>query len=362
MTHAFDGQVRLWDLTGASAGELQSVDTGSVFGMRSAFASDSVGAVHGWDSYVGVPTAYAFDPATGALLGGGRAIPGRSFPWLGALGDLGVVFGETRDSDGMDQIVVWDGRTGEEAVLLDCAVDVDGCVDGMLDHRGMFSSVDGSEFGLLTSDRVFLAWDSAGRVLSPVPLDYEGGGQTEMLMSFTSNWILVRNDWSYYNVFDRQGRLISEFETFDHGWLRFDRTGEFAVGWGFSPGPVSVIDASDWSVRAFTGDLGGGLVRDATFSPSGDLVSLGIQGGPQRIMTFPDGDLVARIPLSSVVSSYWIDDEHVAVVTADGLWTVVTLDLDELRSLARGQLHRDFTADECNTYRIDSCAVGSGNE
>ena len=123
-----------------------------------------------------------------------------------------------------------------------------------------------------------------------------------------------------------------------------------------------MIDASDWSVRAFTGDLGGGLVRDATFSPSGDLVSLGIQGGPQRIMTFPDGDLVARIPLSSVVSSYWIDDEHVAVVTADGLWTVVTLDLDELRSLARGQLHRDFTADECNTYRIDSCAVGSGNE
>ena len=57
-----------------------------------------------------------------------------------------------------------------------------------------------------------------------------------------------------------------------------------------------------------------------------------------------------------------MDEAHIAVGTGEGLWTVVTLDIDELREIAEGLVLRDFTHDECRTYRISSCAVDNGGE
>jgi hypothetical protein len=225
----------------------------------------------------------------------------------------------------------------------------------VIDWNSRLSSIDGSEFGMLTTEHVFLAWDHNGAPLDPVTLDYDMEGPVEMFQSFSAEWIVVRYDWGAYAVFDRDGEKLREVQMFDHIWHRFDRAGRYALGWAFGT-DTSLLDTTDWSVQPFTEDLGEGLVRDAGFSPSADLVALGIQGGPMRVFTVPDGELVARIPIDNVVSIHWVDDLHIAVGTRDGLWTVVTLDIDELQDLAGAQLVRDFSPDECRTYRIESCA------
>ena len=347
-----DGQLRLWDLSGGAMGELASANTGTAFSMRGAWASEVVGAVVGSDAKTEQRVVHAFDPADGSLLGS-RHIDANRWPWIGVLGKR-VVLAELGPT-GDERLVWWDPVTGDEATLVDCVSEPDWCTDGSLDHVGMWSSGDGSEFGYLSTDRTFRSWSADGSE-GPV-LDLAGGDSapTEMLMSLSDGWVVVRQDWNLYEVFDRDGAMVEQIEVLDHPWLRFDRTGTFGMGWGFGDS-VSLIDTSDWSVRLLTDDIGEGLVRGGSFSPSAQRLAVGIQGGPMRVFSVPDGELVARIPIDSVVSSYWIDEDHIAVATREGLWTVVTLDLEELRWIARDQLHRELTADECRTYRIESCS------
>ena len=50
------------------------------------------------------------------------------------------------------------------------------------------------------------------------------------------------------------------------------------------------------------------------------------------------------------------DEDHIAVGTGQtGMWTVLTLDINEALARAAGQLTRGFTDEECRVYRIDPC-------
>ena len=51
----------------------------------------------------------------------------------------------------------------------------------------------------------------------------------------------------------------------------------------------------------------------------------------------------------------WLDEAHIVIGASTGLLTTITLDLDELKGLAASRLTRGFTAEECETYRIDPC-------
>ncbi|UCG40478.1 MAG: protein kinase [Acidimicrobiia bacterium] len=352
-----DGLLQVWDLS-AAPGELLSSETGGSFAMWNARSSGTYGAAS-----VMTPEgveAYSFDVGTGAL-GPSRRLAGSAFPWIGVLGELGLVLSETRETNATQVLFTWNPSTGDERILLDCAEDQPGCSGGQIAHVGMISSVDGSEFGLLTTENVFLTWDADGVPRAPVPLDYGDPGINQLFLSFTDEWVVVRNNWSDHKVFDREGNLIEEFDLLgQHPWHLFDASGRYALGWGFDL-TTSLLDATDWSVQPFTEDLGEGSVRGAGFSPSSELVALGIQGGPMRVYTVPDGELIARVPLDSAHAIFWVDEAHVAVGTGEGLWTVVTLDIDELREIAEGMVLRDFTPDECRTYRIGSCATGSSD-
>ena len=68
------------------------------------------------------------------------------------------------------------------------------------------------------------------------------------------------------------------------------------------------------------------------------------------------GSEVERIPLGDDSGDgYWIDDDSIAIGTFGGLWTNIDIGLDNLLDLARSQLLRSFTPDECALYRIDPC-------
>ena len=263
---------------------------------------------------------------------------------------------ETREVDGAQVIFAWDPSSGAERILLDCAQDQPGCEGGRIAHGGMISSIDGSEFGLVTLDNVFLTWNADGVPQEPIQLEYGEPGVNQLFQSFNEEWIIFRNDFADLKVFDRGGSLIQELEVAP--WHLFDRMGRYALGWGFG-GETSLLDASDWSVEPFTEDLGGGSIRGAGFSPSSKLVAVGIQGGPMRVFTVAEGQLIARIPVHSVTSVFWVDETHIAVGTDEGLWTVVTLDVDELITIAQAMVLRDFTPEECRTYLVESCSAGS---
>lgn len=66
------------------------------------------------------------------------------------------------------------------------------------------------------------------------------------------------------------------------------------------------------------------------------------------------------IPLPSVSDIHWFDADTVLVGGSglggtEGMWARVPLKISDLISHARDSLTSGFSAEECDTYRIDPC-------
>lgn len=131
------------------------------------------------------------------------------------------------------------------------------------------------------------------------------------------------------------------------------------TGSGFNK-TLSVISTEDWTWELLTVDLGDGTARGVALSPTGDRVAVGVMDGFVRVFEVKTGTLLDIIPLGKAAALHWLDDSRIAAGTRDGLWTVLTLSLDDLQQLAREQLAREFTPNECALYRIDSCPTPGG--
>jgi WD40 repeat protein len=97
-----------------------------------------------------------------------------------------------------------------------------------------------------------------------------------------------------------------------------------------------------------------GFARGLASSPSGDRVAVGSTDGAVRIFSI-DGELLHLIPLPNPSDAYWLDDLHLVVGTANGPWTTITLDPNELADVARERLRRSFTSTECEFFDVDPC-------
>jgi WD40 repeat protein len=115
---------------------------------------------------------------------------------------------------------------------------------------------------------------------------------------------------------------------------------------------LTVYDTASWEVVT---SLTPGPSRGVAFSPDGSKLLTAQTDGYVRIWDTRAGTELFRIPLPGASDGYWLDETHIVIGAATGLWTTITLDLEELKDLAVSRLTRGFTAEECETYRIDPC-------
>ena len=114
---------------------------------------------------------------------------------------------------------------------------------------------------------------------------------------------------------------------------------------------VWLLDLDDLTVRQVT-EAASGQVRGLASSPTGDRIAVASTDGHLRIWS-DDGELLHVVPLVNPSDAWWLDDEHLVVGTANGPWTVITLNAAELTEIARGRIFRDFTVAECDFYDLD---------
>jgi hypothetical protein len=135
---------------------------------------------------------------------------------------------------------------------------------------------------------------------------------------------------------------------------QFTTTGSVAAV-GIADGAVTIVDLVSWEERVL--DLGFGRIRGLAFGPDDNYLAVGDESD-LHIVDLRQNVLLQSIPIPFVSDVYWINDKTIALGTREGLWGTVSLDTTDLVEASRASLRRTLTAQECLTYRIDSCPTG----
>ena len=391
VTGAGDGSARVWELPDGRPREvltLGALDTvGGIVGV--AFSPDGqriltgdflVGAAIIWDigitgdaEWANIPTApdairaVAFTPDGRRLVAPGvdaavtmwdarsgariRDFDPGSEPalLLGMSGD-GTRIGAAM-ADGT--IRVWDAATGQrswsmkpDAPINDLAVGDDPYLVATADMAGVARVYDGSgqEVRVLqeSSPRVALsvALSPDGRRLAvtTVPVGREIAGEVPI------------------RIWDVKDQRIVQSLTGDQGGMAFDRSGDRLVTQ--RAGVARIWDVDEAMVTATLAGHTGGIPA-AAFSSDGSRVATTSLDGTVRLWDTASGRQILVLPGHQVTATsvaFSPDGSLVASAGADGLARVWSLRLDDLITMARNELTRDLTTEECRQYlHVDSC-------
>ena len=120
---------------------------------------------------------------------------------------------------------------------------------------------------------------------------------------------------------------------------------------------VTIWDTTTWEAVRQTADQ---LANPFHMSWSDDGTRLVIGGGQSEvhIVDAESLNLIQTVPFQGATAvgvAFVNEDRHVVVGTADGKVLVLTLDTDELISIAGERLTRGLSDDECQLYGIDPC-------
>lgn len=250
----------------------------------------------------------------------------------------------------------YDPETGESQPFLGCVVEPDGTCGATGEPAPYYYVMVNSPSqelvavpvtdGSSTTDGRLLRFDTAdGSLISEEAIP--GGFLFARFVSDT--WVIVGNS-DQLIALDRQ--------TGEHLW-----DGKTPIGSRVSPSQrllvfpaegtgLGIVDTTTWT-ETFIGDDSGN-VRGISFSPDETKVAL---GNTDRLIIF---DLVEMktaqvLEIPEVQSMYWLDDETIAIGTADGVWGRVSLDTEQFLQDVRAHLRRSLTQTECSTYGIDPC-------
>ena len=97
---------------------------------------------------------------------------------------------------------------------------------------------------------------------------------------------------------------------------------------------------------------------DVAIDPEGTLIASAGGDGFVRVWDLASRSLVTEIEfdVEEMANVEFIDDTHLLVTSGLGSEAIViTLDPDELLSIARSRLTRSFTVEECATFEVDPC-------
>ena len=173
------------------------------------------------------------------------------------------------------------------------------------------------------------------------------------VLAYGGTWLLS-SDGQVARVVDlSDGRVVATLPTgSSNSWSDVSASGDLVAIFEWNPGELTVYDTGTWQpITSFAP----GHSRGISFSPDGSKILTAQNDGYVRIWDTHAGNELFRIPLPGASGGVWLDETHIVIGSATGLWTTITLDLEELKDLAVSRLTRGFTAEECETYRIDPC-------
>jgi WD40 repeat protein len=356
------GEVLSWDLSTTAGGELNSVNTGYFVNAESLVAGGETGAFLGFTERPH-PDVVLFDRATGQITTDRRPTETNSpIP----LPDGRVLLLEvSTTAPEWGPVVAWDPATGSVVEVAGCWTTQEKFEEGgfettapppCADREGDYFYLDKS---FLSPDETsLLITDPGGRVKifdaltlaeESVP-DMPAGHRTVLV--YGGMW-LISSDGRVANVVDlSDGRVVATLARGSaDSWSGVTANGDLVVIYEWDK-VLTVYDAASWKpITSFVP----GPSRGLAFSPDGSKLMTAQSDGYVRIWDTRAGTELFRIPLPGASDGYWLDETHLVLGTTTGLWTTVTLDLEELKDLAVSRLTRGFTAEECETYRIDPC-------
>jgi WD40 repeat protein len=151
----------------------------------------------------------------------------------------------------------------------------------------------------------------------------------------------------------RRDEIVAELPARDFEILQFDADGGRIV--------IGTADTTIWNVR--TGEL---LVRlpstqarpnSIAFSPDGSRVAEGYPDGTVRVYDSRSGEeLLALHGHDTVDQVAFSPDGSMLATLGDGLLRIWALDIDDLLEIARGEVTRSLTDEECRQYlHVEVC-------
>jgi WD40 repeat protein len=392
VTGSNDGTAKLWEITQGGARELLSLpaqDGGG--GIWVAFSPDGnrvmtgdqqITAVKTWDVTRTGDAEWANLPADSRDLGGvaftpdGRRViasngdgsvtlwdaeTGEEFRTIGRAGPSALAVlaidmspdGELIATTG-PTAKVWDAETGEEVFSIrsdDEVEDVAWSPDGTLVAAGSFGGhvkiVDrsGREVALLREDPGFrfstVRFSPDGRLLATARVPTE---RVDPTVAAATIW-----DW-------KEGRVVGRISAWAEG-LDFDPSGAHLATAGVL-GLAEIWDVeSGRKVVTLAGHTG--AVNDVAFGPDGSMIATASTDGTVRLWNPESGGHV--LTLRGHETAVWDvafspNGSKLASASPDGSVRVWALDLDDLIEIAKRELTRPLTNEECQRYlHVERC-------
>jgi WD40 repeat protein len=315
-----------------------------------------------------------FDTVTGALQN--TMVEEIGHHCVNALPDGRVLFLRADQAAGTTgPFVIWNAATQETTDLIGCVSPSDvwntdpggrshqaefapSCLDGgtpFVTAAAPVMSADGTEVMAADLDGTALIWDTLTlEVKDTLDLGGVAGGPV-WIEAVGADWVLMRRvtDEAFL-VIDRSTlETLAQFEFPIELNAEIARDGSFLI-MRHLDSSVHRVDTDDWQPQLL--HTPGQFVRGLALSPTGDRLMLGGTDGFVTIIDAETGALLDQIPLNHVSDGHWVDEDHIAVGTGQtGMWTVISLDIQEVLVHAADQLTRAFTDEECRIYRIDPC-------
>jgi WD40 repeat protein len=336
------GAVQIWDLSLQGDAEVMNLPTDHLAPVDvdtlpdgRIVASDRDGSVSVWRT----------DGTHEATIGPGG---GSSEPvWRIATSPQGGRIATVRKSSGV--LSAWDVGTGDRVFEVDAypsgeVSSIDWSPDGRYLAAG--SSTDGrvTIFGA-DGERITVLEEPAGTYIATLAFSPGGralavatGNPKDPARSHISIW-----DWDRGEV----DQTIDAAATA----LAFDPTGSTLAA-GLFDGNVEIRDvATGELVRGFRAHSG--LVRDLAFSPDGAWIATAGEDGTVALFDAASGARRFVLPGHGFLVSglaFSPDGRWLITTAPDGVVRVWTLDLDELIRIAKGEVTRELTDDECRQY------------
>jgi len=340
-----NGQFKVWDLSpNVGLDPVGDVGNYSLITGNSNTAGTSVGAFVATDPGTFESKVFFFDLTTGDLVG--RPVAGQQ-P-ISPLADDRFLITEpyTGGSAAPSAWFVYDPMSGNGNRLAGCDVDsaTGLCNDGAFPIPFFWApSVDGSQLVRFGDGALTLVDPNDGsRVgeLTPAsPFEYVGGFSDEMIVGSSQGQVLAED-------------LVTgeELARIADGGDRFE--GDFGTSVFYRVESIAVMDLTTWDIWFFPIELG--RVRGIAVESELRRLALGDENGV-HVYDLDTGERLNSIPVPGVSDIHWINKDRVLLGTQTGVWATVSLLTEDLIASAKAGATRSFTADECETHRIDPC-------
>jgi WD40 repeat protein/class 3 adenylate cyclase len=248
-------------------------------------------------------------------------------------------------------VSVWDVETGrmvfEYGGLPEPITAIDWSGDGRYlaigGYDGSLNVLDADDDG----DRTFVGFERDQSIQS---LAFAPDGRTVAVGTFNGD----DPDTMHVSIWDwRAGEVVRELDAVGATSLAFDPSGE-RLAIGFFDGTVEICDAASGDiVREFR--AGSVTLMNVVFSPDGELLATSGEDATVRLFDAEARTSAQQVELRGhgfLVSGLDFSPDGKRLVSAapDGVVRVWALDLDELIAIAKEELTRGLTDDECRQY------------